>query len=175
MKVKKYIPILISILILSCGSSERVIMDNGNVYEVSGKTIKNDGIDVTNTLSEEQKKEIQDQLEEKLDGQREAEKKQKELEEKKKEAEKEAEKAEKKQEELEEKQKKLENKLEQREKARDNYLRAKKRLEDKRNKYEKLKSKGKISPNDEKKWEERLKDLEEDLKEAKNELDNLNQ
>ena len=56
---------LITFTLLNCGSSERVITDEGRVYAVDGKTIKNNGVEVTENLSDEKKEAINNLLERK--------------------------------------------------------------------------------------------------------------
>lgn len=181
MKYQYLITCLLLALIVSCGSSERVITSDGTVYELKGSKIINDGIDVAESLSEERKAEIESVLEaqrkakiEALKRQEELDKKQKELEKVQKEAEKKRKEAEEKRKEIEKKQADLEKKLKAQEKAREAYLKAEKRLASKLERYEKLKAKGKLSPRDEEKWQKRFEGWEEDLKKAKIEMDNLN-
>lgn len=174
MKYQNLVYCLLVFLIVSCGSSERVITEDGKVYEVKGNSITMNGEDVSESLTEERRVEIETVLNNKRSAEKEAEKLQKELDDKQRELEKAQKEAEKKQDEIEEKQKAIEEKIKAQEEAREDYLKAKKRLENKKEKYERLKSKGKLSPRDEEKWQEKLKDLEEDLMEAKQEMDNLN-
>ena len=58
MKYQKLIYCLLVGLIVSCGSSERVITADGKVYEVKGSTIKNNGDDVTESLQKTVKQKL---------------------------------------------------------------------------------------------------------------------
>ena len=156
---------LLSIMLLvGCGSSEQVITDNGEIYEVKGNTFINNGVDVTENLTKDEKDNIISILEEKREAATAAEKLQNELENKKKDLERAQKEAKEKQEELEEKQKELERKLKEKEDAREDVVKAKKRLDSEQKKYEQLKEKGKLSPRDEADWKEKLDKLEEELK-----------
>lgn len=102
-------------------------------------------------------------------------------------AEKEREKAEKAQKKAEKELKKLEKERKKLDKARSNVAKDKKRISSQSKdivknteKFEKLKRKGKLSPNDEIKWldrlkkkQEKLEDLKEDLKKSEKKLDKL--
>jgi hypothetical protein len=89
MTLNKIVVVAIMVLIVSCGSSERVITDDGKIYEVKGNTIKNDGVDVSKSLSEEKKERIEALVTAKEEAREAAEKRQEELEEQKKRQEKE--------------------------------------------------------------------------------------
>ncbi|QNK76615.1 hypothetical protein H7F37_10770 [Winogradskyella sp. PAMC22761] len=161
-------------LMLSCGSSDRVIMTDGKVYEVKGNSIKNDGTDVTETLSKDRKFEIAATLKANNKAKAEAEQLQESLKAQQKELKKTKEEAEAKQEKLENQQEALEKKIEDKEDARKDFLKAKKRLDNQQKKFEKLKEKGKLSANDEEKWSKKLDDLEKEFEKAKEKMNNLN-
>ncbi len=170
MKFQNIIMCFSLVLMLSCGSSERVITDEGKVYEVKGNTIKNDGNNVTKNLSAEEKEAINTVLERKENAKKAFDKKQKELEDAIEEQENIQEAAENKQKELEEELETLEDSLKESQDARDNYATIKARYNDKRNKFRKLKKEGKLSPNDIEDWKEKLEKIKEDVNEAKNKL-----
>ncbi|WP_179333694.1 hypothetical protein [Winogradskyella costae] len=161
-------------LMMSCGSTERVITKDGNVYEIKGNSIRNNGADVTETLSEKRKSEIASTLKANRKAKVEAETLEDELKAKQKALKEREEAVEEKLDELEERQEALQEKLEAKEDARDEFLKAKKRLEKQQNKYEKLKKKGKLSTNDDTEWSEKLIDLKDALKEATEKMNNLN-
>jgi hypothetical protein len=125
MTLNKIVVVAIMVLIVSCGSSERVITDDGKIYEVKGNTIKNDGVDVSKSLSEEKKERIEALVTAKEEAREAAEKRQEELEEQKKRQEKIEEEAQERQEELEAKQDALEEQREEKENAREAYVKAK--------------------------------------------------
>ena len=141
-----------------CANAQEIKV-NGTTYEVKGKIILKDGVDVTNTLTIEQQNEIRSSLEKKLKVEKEAKK-----------AEKAQNKAEKAQKKAEKEQKRAEKALKKKEKAQDRYERAGEKYKDAQKKYERLKSKGKLSPQDEAKWLEKLEDLKEDIEKAKKKM-----
>jgi membrane carboxypeptidase/penicillin-binding protein len=149
--------ILLLFLGFGFAANAQQVISNGVAYEVKGKAIFKDGVDVTETLSVEQQKEIKSTLDKKL---KEASKAEKAI----KKAEKEAKKAEK-------AQKRAEKDLKLKQKAQDRFERASKNLSKNQEKYEKLKRKGKLSPNDEIKWLKKLEDYKEDLDKAKKKLE----
>lgn len=118
---------------------------NGSVYKVEKETIFKDGIDVGASLSEEEKAQIiaaRDRKAAMLAASQRAEKQ--------------VEKAEKEQKRAEKKQKKAEKELKQKKKAQSRFDKSEKKYEDAVKKYEKLKGKGKLSPEDEEKWLEKI-------------------
>ena len=180
MKFQKLILLMLTIILLSCGTSERVITEDGNVYEIRGNKYFNNGNNVTELLSEDEKKNITASLNKRIEAERLALEKQEELVAEQKRIEKALKEAEAKQKEAEAKQKAVEKKQEQledalkaKEDARQDFLKAKERLQNKKEKYQKLKDAGKLSPLDEEKWKGRFVDLEKDLKEANQKLENL--
>lgn len=135
-------------------------------YVVKKDVIYKNGVDVTNTLNAEEKAKILAAFEKKkleLARQEEAQRK---LEK----AEKEQKKAEKEQKKAEKKQRKAEKALKQKEKAQANFDKAVKKHKDAQKKYGKLKSKGKLSPVDEKKWLEKIEKLNNNIAKAKKKL-----
>ncbi|RSK41762.1 hypothetical protein [Mangrovimonas spongiae] len=151
--------VFLMFLILSCGTTHKVIMDNHEVYEVKGDKIFKDGTEVTETLKKDRRDAILDTLEERLEKQEELEEQQEALEKAQKEA--------------EEQQKEIEKELKEKEDAREAFFDAKEKLKDQKNKYERLHKNGKLSPNDEEKWAKKLKKLAEDVAEAKENLNKL--
>src|SRR5690606_16848565 len=91
---------------LSFTINAQEVISNGTAYEVKGKAIFKDGVDVTQTLTVEQQKEITSALDKKLKAAKDAEKALKD-------AEKESKKAEKAQKQAEKSQKKAEKELKQ--------------------------------------------------------------
>ncbi|MFI1772967.1 hypothetical protein [Thalassobellus citreus] len=131
---------------------------NGVTYKVKGETILKDKVDVTTTLSVEEKAGILDVLKEQkaLEVERlAADKKAKELEK----AEKAKKKAEKEQKRAEKKQKKIEKALKQKEKAQSNFEKATNKYNKATAKYESLKKRGRLSPVAEAKWIEKVEKL----------------
>lgn len=174
MKFSKFILLIATLFIVSCGSSERIIGSDGTVYEVKGDTFIADGKNVTETLTSEEKTDIRNLISEREKATEEAERLKKDLEKKQKELERAEEEAKRKQKELEEKQEALERKLKAKEEARENFLKTKEKLRDEKKRYEKLKKEGKLSPNDDQKWQEKLKELEIEVEVAKKKMDELN-
>lgn len=166
MKKRHLIVLSMFLIVLSCGSSEKVIMNDGTVYRVEGKNFYKKGKEVTESLSNTDKEKILNTLNERLEFEKEAQKRQKELE-ARREALKKA------QEQAQATQKALEEALEEKEEAREAFFEAKEKLEKQQKKYKRLHDNGKLSPNDEEKWDLKLKDLEQKLEEAKNKVKNL--
>lgn len=165
MKIQIVIATVIATIFFSCGSSERVISNEGKVYEVKGNTFYNNDVDVTDKLSSIEKQRIQSSLEKRLKAEKEAAEKQEEIKESLKEL-RQREKG------LKEKQKELKDKIEKREEARDNFFDVRNNLNDVKEDYQQLKDKGGLSLNDEAKWEKRLKKLEQKLKELELKINN---
>lgn len=174
MKFQNMLSVFVALLLLSCGSTESVITEDGKIYEVKGDTFKTNGLDVTDQLTNDEKERIKIKLQEKIDSREALEKRQKELKSKAEELEKTQKETKKKQEELEELQKEFERKQKEKKEVTANYIKAKKELEKQNEKYERLKEKGKLSPRDETDWKEKLDDLKDELKVAKQKMDNLN-
>lgn len=172
MTILKQIPILLTLLILgSCGSGERVITDDGKVYEVNGNTIEKNGVEVTENLSSSEKTSIDAFIDKKEKIRQAFEDQQKALESAIEKQEAIQDKAEAKQNDLENQLETLEENFEAKQDAKDNYASVKKRYDDKKLKFKKLKKEGELSPNDIKDWKEKLSKLSEKVKAAKKELD----
>lgn len=139
---------------------------NGVNYEIKKDRIFKDSIDVTDTLSVEDKAKIREAFNKKMTKIREAEETQNRIEK----AEKEQKNAEKDQKRAEKKQKKAEKELKKRQKAQSNFDKSTKKHKEAINKYEKLKNKGKLSPEDEKKWLEKIEKYKEASVKAKKRL-----
>ncbi len=157
--MRKLIVVIMLIAIVSCGSSERVITDDGKVYEVKGNNFYTKGEDVTNTLTEIEKKRIQTTLENRLKSEEALAKKQDQISESLKELKQ-------KEKELKEKQNQLDNTENNRKEARDDFFKIRENLNDVKQDYQLLKDKGELSPKDDAKWQKRLVKLERKLKEA---------
>ena len=165
MKTRIIITTLITLILLSCGSNERVITNEGKVYKVKGDLFYNNGKDVTNKLSSIEKERIQSILEKRLEAEKVAKEKQEQIEESLKQL-KQREK------ELKDRQNQLEDKIKKREDARDDFFEIRDNLNDVKGEYQKLKDTGKLSPKEEAKWKKRLKKLELKLNRAELKLNN---
>ncbi|MDO7170945.1 hypothetical protein [Mariniflexile sp. AS56] len=154
---------LVAVLVLFLGfvisTQAQEVSFKGVAYKIKGKTILQDGADVTSTLSVEEQSGVWEAMN-----------KQKALDDEREEAEKAIKKAENEQKKAEKKQKKAEKELKAREKAQSKFEDANDDYKDALSKYEKLKNKGKLSPNDEAKWLEKIQDLKEDIAKAKRKL-----
>ncbi|XMO88408.1 hypothetical protein AAFN75_08935 [Algibacter sp. AS12] len=139
---------------------------NGEPYEIKKDKIFKAGVDVTETLSEEDKAGVLAAFNSKMAQIKNAEETKKRVEK----AEKEQEKAEKEQKQAEKKQKKAEKELKKSQKAQSKYDKAAKKHKDALSKYEKLKSKGKLSPVDEEKWLDKIEKYKEASAKAKKKL-----
>ncbi|APY08168.1 hypothetical protein BWZ20_07580 [Winogradskyella sp. J14-2] len=170
MKALNYLYILLAILATSCGSYEKVIANDGTVYEVKGNKIKLNGEEVTENLSYKEQAEIKQLLADKIEERKAAEKKQKELENQKERQEEIEREAKEKQEALEEKKEALEDKLKAKKEARENYIELKRKYDKELRSFKKLKRKGELSPNDIKDWEAKLSDLKTKTTSARAEL-----
>lgn len=161
----KWIYIATLFLIVSCGSSERVITNDGSVYKVKGDRFYNKGEEVTEQLSDIEKKRISSILEKRLEAEKLAENKQDEIAKALKDLRD-------KEQELKEKQRQLEDKINRRQEAREDFFEVKKELTSVKNDYQELKDKGELSPKEEAKWKKRLKKLEKEVKEAELKVNN---
>lgn len=132
---------------------------NGITYKIKGKTIIQDGVDVTTTFSTEEQTTIFEAFN-----------KQKALEKERKASEKALKKAENEQKSAEKKQKKAEKELKAKEKAKSNYDKANSNYQKAVSKYEKLINKGKLSPVDETKSLKKIENLKDDIEKAKKKL-----
>jgi chromosome segregation ATPase len=165
MKVMKYIVV---VLFLGLGflSNAQVIERDGKKYVVKKDKILLDGNDVTSTFSIEEQAQLKAEFS-KLSEEIKLKKKE---EERIKKAEKEQKKAEKDKKRAESKQKKAEKALRQKEKIQSNYEKAAKNYEQAQSKYERLKKRGKLAPEDEAKWLEKIKKLNERVEKAEKKL-----
>lgn len=163
--VKRFVLLLLLILTGSIVFAQEVKV-NDNVYEIKKDLIFINDVDVTNTLSEEEKSKILAAFEQKKLDMAKA----KLSKEKIDKAEKAQERAEKQQKKAEKKQKKAEKEMKQKVKAQTNYDKAIKTYEDAITKYEKLKKKGKLSPIDEEKWLEKIEKLNSKIEKTKAKL-----
>ena len=158
-----FILTLLTVTVFSCGSSEKVIMKNGNVYEVKGKKIFSNGEDVTQTLTNQETKDVLQTLDQRLKVEGAAEEAKEKIEKEKEKAKKALEKAEKEKEEIE-------KKLKEKKEAREDFFKAKEELTSTKEKYKKLLDKGKLSPLDIEKWEKRVKSAEKEVINAESNL-----
>lgn len=139
-----------SVLFIGCSSAKpESVISNGEVYEVNGKAILKNGENVTESLDKKDRSDIFNLRDNQVKTRDRAEKVQAQAEK----ALKDAEKA----------QKNAEKELKAKQDAQENFEKASKKLNDAQQKYERLKSKGDLSPNDEKKWMKDIKDLTEDV------------
>ncbi|MEZ4840153.1 MAG: hypothetical protein R2821_01180 [Flavobacteriaceae bacterium] len=158
MKKTKFLLLLFVLFFVSVAHAQKVEHE-GKEYKVKGSKILLNDEDVTTQLTEEQQKEIKRKLKEKLD-----------KEEKIKKAEKAQKKSEKKQKAAEKQQKKAEKEVKKHAKAQDNFSDAKKKYDKEFKKYQKLKSKGKLSPEDEVKWLKKLEGLQKKIDKTERKL-----
>lgn len=150
---------LLLCLTFGCIVNAQEVLIDGVSYMVKGEKILKDGVDVSTSLTLEEKQNITTVLLEKEAKLRETEKAAKNLK-----------KAEKSQKNAEKKQKKAEKALKQREKTHAKFEKAEKKYNDALTKYEKLNNKGKLSPVDEKEWLEKIEKLKEAQDKAKKKL-----
>jgi phenylalanyl-tRNA synthetase alpha subunit len=178
--MKIFAVLLLSIVVTLSVHAQEVDY-NGITYKIKGKSISQNGTDVSAKLSvteqigirealrqqkafdEQQQKSEQALIEERTRAD-------KSLDEQRKRAERVVKKAENDLKNAEKKQKKAEKELKARDKAQSNYEKAGNKYNDAIKKYEKLKRKGKLSPNDEAKWLEKIDNLNEDISKAKRKL-----
>lgn len=164
----KQLKIILTIVFLGLVSfiNAQEVINEGTTYEVKGTTILKDGVDVTNSLTLEKKNEIISAFNEKVKEKELLDKKEKEA----RKREKEIKTAESKRKKAEKKQKKAEKKLKKEIKAKKNLEKSKKNYSKAQKKYDKLKSKGKLSPEDELDWVKKLKKLEKDIQKKQSKL-----
>ena len=151
--------IIMLLIAFSVNLGAQEVSVDGVTYKVKKESIFKDGTDITETLTVEQRNNIKTNLENKIS-----------LEKQEKERIAQIKKAEKDQKKAESKQKAAEKALKKKEKAQSNFEKAGKKYEDALNKYEKLKVKGKLSPQDEGKWLEKIEKLKEANDKAKRKL-----
>lgn len=141
--MKTWIVVLFLSLVAFVNAQE--VISNGKVYEVKGKSIFQDGVEITSSLLKGQK----DHIFKTLKAQK-----------------KDAKRTENAKEKLEKSHKKAQKKLKKKQKAQRKFDKAAKRFEHNQEKYEKLKMRGKLSPNDEAKWLKALERYKKDLDKA---------
>jgi len=158
MKTLKLFLTTIFLLAITISFAQKVDY-NGTTYSVKGNAIFMGKSDITSTLSPEEQANIKNRLSEQI------------LAEKKlKEAEKAQKRAEKKQKAAEKKQKKAENEIKKKEKAKKNYSDAQDRYEKELKRHEKLRNKGKLSPEDEAKWQRKLEGLQNNIEKSRKKM-----
>jgi len=151
MKIKTILLFLACMLWAASAFSQKVTFANKE-YKIKGKKIYFEGKDVSDSFSEEEKVAIFEKLKLQKAKMKEEKKEAKELQKEKKKIEK-----------AEKEQKKRENAL-------DDYDDAVNKLETAQAKYERLKRKGKLSPNDEVKWLDKIAKLKEKVSIKKKKL-----
>jgi len=151
MKIKTITVLLVCVFYAFSAFSQKVMYANKE-YKIKGKKIYFEGKDVSDSFSEEQKIAIFTRLKVQKEKKKEEKKKTKELK-----------KEDKKIKTAEKDQKKQENAL-------DNYDDAIDKLDKAQAKYERLKRKGKLSPNDEVKWLDKIASLKEKVAKKKKKL-----
>lgn len=147
---------IIFFLGLGLSVNAQEVISNGQVYEVKGKAIFQDGADITATLLTDERDQIFKTLKNNLKDVKDVEKARKKLEKAAKNAEK--------------SQKKAEKALKKQQKVQAKFKKATQKLEQNQNKYDKLKNRGKLSPNDEAKWLKKLDGYKKDLEKARKKL-----
>lgn len=168
--LKKLAILLILLIFVSCGSSERVITNQGKVYEVKGSKIENNGVEVTDSLSKTEKESINNLIKKKKEAKKVFEAQQNELEAAITEQENIQKRAKEKQEELEDKLDALEGDFEEKQDAKENFASIKMQYNKQKNKFKKLKKEGELSTKDIKDWRGKLSTLKQKVKKAKNEI-----
>ncbi|MCB4798490.1 hypothetical protein [Neotamlana laminarinivorans] len=156
----KYLMLALCLSFSLAINAQKVKVNKQN-FEVKGDRIFNEGKDVTETLSVENKNAIKKAIENKKEA---------ELAKQNEKAKKEAKKIEKQEKAAENKRKKAEKTLAKKEKAQANFDKAKNNLEKAQKKRTKLKEKGKLSPVDEAKWDKKIGSLEEKVEKTKKKL-----
>ncbi len=169
--IKHILLFLFLIQLIACGSSQRVITKDGEVYNVNGKTIKQNGIDVTDDIKDSQRETIENLIDRKEKLEKAEEDKQKSLEKAIKEQEQIEKSAIDKQRELKDQLDALQTKTKARQDARDDYAKIKLRYSEEKKTFKTLKEKGELSKIEQKEWEAKLKKLEVEVEKAKVELD----
>ena len=152
---------LITLLFICFGLllSAQEVNVTGTTYSVKKEKIFKGDVDVTETLSVEERKQIRAAFNNKMSRIKETEDTQKQLE-----------KAEKDQKKAEKRQKKAEKALKKRKRAQSNFDKSAKKHQGAIKKYEKLKKRGKLSPEDEAKWLEKIEKFEKFHNKAKKKL-----
>ena len=159
MKINTILVLLIVTLCFSCGSSEKVITNDGNVYTVKGSKIYQNNEDVTAILSRDKREDVMNTLEKRLNSEQKLKEQQESLEKQRKEAER--------------KQEELAKKIKEKESATKAYANAKEDLADELKTYEKRLKKGELSPNEIEEWKTKLSKLEKNVDQAQRKLNKL--
>lgn len=155
--------LLLFLFFITVSTYAQEVTVNEVKYEVKEDVIFKDGVDVTNTLSAVEQEEIKRTLSERLKEEKKLLKEEKRKETERKNSEKKLKKEEK-------KRKKAEKKLKKQELAIKKLDKAKKKYKKSSEKFEKLKSKGKLSPEDELDWNKKLDKLKKDIERKKRKL-----
>lgn len=158
MKTLKSIITTLFLFAVCINYAQKVEYD-GVTYLVKGNAIFMNKIDVTNTLSPEQQVVIKNKLSEEILANK-----------KLKAAEKAQKKAEKAQNKAEKKEKAAEKQIKKAEKAKDKYTDAQNKYEKELKKHQKLQEKGKLSTEDEVKWQKKLGDLKSKIDKLKKKM-----
>lgn len=148
----------IALCLISFTMNAQEVVSNGVTYEVKGTSILKNGIDVTETLSEDKKEFIFKKNNENIDKSKRAEKRQKELK-----------KSEKRQKQAEKKRKQAESELKKKEKLQKNLAKVEKDLKRAKRKLKKEKAKG-LTTEEALKWESKLEKLLEKKLKAERKL-----
>ncbi|MFB9055451.1 hypothetical protein ACFFU9_01735 [Mariniflexile ostreae] len=163
MKCNKITIVLFIFILGACASSERVITQDGKIYEVKGEAYFQNGKNVTEHLSSKDKAHISNVLENRLESERSLKREQTALKAEQDYVKQTLKEAEKKQKALENKQKRIEKGIKKKEAARERVLKVKARLNKNKEKYQKLEAKKKLSTRNKEKWERRFERDEKDL------------
>lgn len=131
----------------------------GVIYEVKNEKVFKENVDVTETLSSEEKEQIKITLNKKIAALETSEETAKKLEKEEKERRK-----------IEKKHKKIEKELKKKEKAQSNFDRATRKHKEAVSRYGKLKKRGKLSPQKEAKWVEKIEKLKRKTIKTENKL-----
>ena len=150
--MKKIIFLTVSLFLLANMLLAQKISHEGKEYKIKVDKIFMNGVDVTNDVSSFDQNFLKTKLKLKISDEKKAKK-----------LEKERKKAIQKQKKAEKKQRKAEKELKQKQNAQDNFESAQKKYEQAQRKYEKLKKKGKLSPEDELKWLDKIDRLRENI------------
>ncbi len=150
--------IWICILFLSLGITAHAqhVISNGVAYEVKGKAIYKEGVDITSTLLKGEKDQIFQTFKKQQRGVKDAESARKRLE-------KAARKSEK-------SEKRAVKELRNKQKAQDKYNKATKKLQQNQAKYNRLKERGKLSPNAEDQWLKKIDRFKKDVEKRRKNL-----
>lgn len=166
MKLLRLFTLFITLAFYACGSSQKVISEDGEVYTVKNDNYFKNGKDVTATLESEEKEKLENTLKARVEQQKMNSDKLEKFEDNLSEIDKTIEQAEEKRETVSEQKEQFEERLEEKEAARQAVLEAKKEFNEAQLEYEKLNNSGLLSPNDKEKWTEKLNKLNKLVLEA---------